>query len=124
MIKVTHEFASKYIRYIYAPAHLILAVIAVYSRNRYPDLFRRITVGFSVGVFATLVLDAVRQLGVIYEWLPSDTPELFGKIATGSTDRKEFLSVGLLIHFLNGASFGLFYTFVWGKRPSYRNAIG
>lgn len=122
MIKVAHEFAKKYIKYLYAPSQLVLATIAIYSKKRYPDLFHRITVGASVGMFATLILDAVRQLGVIYEWLPSDTPELFGKMATGSTERREFLPVGLLVHFLNGASFGVFYAFVWGKRPSYLRA--
>lgn len=122
MIMEAHKFASKYIRYIYAPSYLVLAAISVFSRKRYPDLFRRITIGISGGIFATLVLDAVRQLGVIYEWLPSDTPELFGKMATGSMERKKFLPAGLLIHFLNGGSFGVFYAFVWGKRSSYLSA--
>ncbi|MCZ6505075.1 MAG: hypothetical protein O6834_03720, partial [Actinobacteria bacterium] len=27
------------------------------------------------------------------------------------------------VHFLNGANFGLFYTFVWGKRRSYAIAV-
>ena len=29
----------------------------------------------------------------------------------------------LLIHFLNGANFGLIYAFVWGKRKNARSAV-
>lgn len=124
MIKTAHKFATPYIKYVFIPAQLVLAAITIFSENKYPDLFRRITVGASVGIFSTLVLDAIRQLGVIYEWLPSDMAEVFGKMATGSTERRKFLPIGLLIHFLNGANFGLFYSFVWGKRSSYLSAAG
>lgn len=123
VIKGAHKFAVPYIKYVFIPSQLVLTVITLYSRTRYPDLLRRITVGVGAGIFASLVLDAVRQLGVIYEWLPSDTPELFGKMATGSSERSEFLPVGLFIHYWNGANFGVFYTFVWGKRSSYLSAI-
>lgn len=124
MVKLAHEFASWYIPVVYIPSLLILAGIAFYSRRQYPGVFRRIVVGFGAGIVATIALDTVRQLGVIYQWLPSDTPTLFGKMATGSTELAVFLPVGILIHYLNGANFGLFYTFVWGKRPSYANATG
>jgi hypothetical protein len=33
------------------------------------------------------------------------------------------LSAGVVVHYLNGANFGLFYAFVWGKRASYRSAV-
>lgn len=124
MIKSAHEFASLYIPLVYIPALLILGGVVVYSRTRYPGLSRRIVIGFSMGIIATLALDAIRQMGVIYGWLPSDTPEMFGKMVTGSPELAVFLPVGVLIHYLNGANFGLFYAFVWGKRPSYANAAG
>lgn len=122
MIKLAHEFASWYIPLIYIPAFLILGGIAIYSRTQHPGLFRRIVVGFGAGIIATIALDAVRQMGVIYEWLPADTPVLFGKMATGSAELAIFLPVGVLVHYLNGANFGLFYAFVWGKRGSYLSA--
>ena len=75
-----------------------------------------------MGAVATLALDAVRQAGVIHGWLPGDTPVMFGKMATGSNNFPLFYSVGLLVHYLNGANFGLFYVFVWGKRESYLSA--
>jgi hypothetical protein len=119
---VAHEFASIYIPFVFVPAMVALLAIAIYGRAHYPDLTRRIVVGFSMGVIATLALDAVRQAGVINGWLPGDTPIMFGKMATGSPDFVKIYSAGLLVHYLNGANFGLFYAFVWGKRSSYRSA--
>jgi hypothetical protein len=120
---VAHDFARWYVPLIYAPAMLLLLAVALYSRRHYPDLFRRIVVGFGLGALATIALDVVREAGVIYKWLPADTPFIFGKMATGSATFAVFYPVGLLVHYLNGANFGLFYAFVWGKRPSYRSAI-
>lgn len=122
VITVAHQFAAAYLPFVYLPALLVLAGIALYSRTRYPDLYRRIVVGFSAGAIATIALDVARQTGVIYGWLPADTPVLFGKMATASSSFAIFYSAGLLIHYLNGANFGLFYAFVWGKRESYRMA--
>jgi hypothetical protein len=119
---VAHEFAAIYIPFVYVPAMVVLLIIGIYGRNHYPDLTRRIVVGFSMGVIATLGLDAVRQSGVINGWLPGDTPIMFGKMATGSPDFIKIYSAGLLVHYLNGANFGLVYAFVWGKRRSYRSA--
>jgi len=119
---VAHEFATSYIPWVYLPALFILVGIALYSRRRYPDLFRRILVGFGLGAVATLALDAVRQAGVIHGWLPGDTPVMFGKMATGSSNFARLYTVGLLVHYLNGANFGLVYAFVWGKRSSFRSA--
>ena len=123
VLSVAHEFARWYIPLVWIPAMVLLGGIVWYSRRRYPDLFRRIVVGFAMGAVATIALDAVRQSGVINGWLPGDTPEMFGKMATGSADFGLYYPVGVLVHFLNGASFGLFYAFVWGKRGSYRAAV-
>ncbi len=122
VISVAHEFAVWYIPLILLPAIAVLTTVALYSRHRYPDLYRRITVGLGMGAVATIALDAVRQAGVIHGWLPADTFVMFGKMATGSPTFAVFYPAGILVHYLNGANFGLFYAFVWGKRRSYASA--
>ncbi len=124
VITVAHDFATWYIPLIYLPALIALAAIALYSRRHYPELFRRIWVGFGMGAVATIALDAVRQAGVIHGWLPADTFVMFGKMASGSPKFAVYYPTGILVHYLNGANFGLFYSFVWGKRKSYAAAVG
>ena len=123
VVITAHEFASYYIPIIYIPSILILIAITLYSRTKYPDLFRRIVVGLAVGAISTIALDAVRQSGVIHGWLPADMPILFGKAATGSRSFAVYYPVGLFIHFFNGANFGLVYAFVWGKRNNFKSAV-
>lgn len=123
MIMTAHQFASLYVPFIYVPALLVLSAVAVYARNRYPDIFRRIVVGLGAGAVSTVALDFFRQMGVINGWLPQDTPFLFGKMVTLSNTFAVVYSVGFLVHFLNGANFGLFFAFVWGKQDSYGRAI-
>ncbi len=123
VISTAHLFAKWYVPLVYVPAMLLLLGIALYCRRRYPDVFRRIVVGFGLGAVATIALDAVRQAGVIHGWLPADTPVMFGKMATGSANFAFFYPVGLAVHYLNGANFGLFYAFVWGKRKSYLSGV-
>lgn len=123
MIKEAHSFAMFYLPFVYIPGLVILLAVVLYSRRNLPDVFRRIVVGFGIGALATFALDAIRQIGVIHGFLPGDTPELFGKMITlGDTFGKTW-PVGMLIHIINGANFGLFYAFVWGKRNSYKNAL-
>ena len=122
LLSVAHQFASWYVPLVYVPALAVLLAIAWYSRTRYPGLYRRIVVGFAMGAVATLALDAVRQMGVINGWLPADTTVLFGKLVTGSSNFATFWPAGLLVHFVDGADFGLFFAFVWGKRSSFRSA--
>ena len=124
LISIAHELAAGYVPFVYLPAMVVLAAIVLYARNRYPGLFRRIVVGFSMGAVATLALDAIRQMGVIHGWLPGDTPVLFGKMAAGPGAPFALLwPAGLAVHYLNGAGFGLFYAFVWGRRGSYGSAV-
>lgn len=124
VVASAHEFARLYIPFVYLPALVLVAGVAWYCRGRYPSLFRRIVVGASAGAIATLALDAVRQAGVIRGWLPEDMTVMFGMAATGSSSLAVFWPAGLAIHFLNGANFGLFYAFVWGKRGSLLQAAG
>jgi hypothetical protein len=119
VIITPHEFARLYIPWVYLPAMIALIAITLYCRRHYPDVFRRIVVGFGFGAICTIALDSFRQMGVINGWLPGDTPTMFGKMATGSNNFALYYPAGLLVHFLNGANFGIFYTFVWGKRKSY-----
>lgn len=123
VIITAHEFAKYYISIVYLPAMVLLVGITLYCRKQYPDVFRRIVVGLAFGAVCTIVLDSFRQMGVIHGWLPGDTPSMFGKMVTGSQNFNVYYPAGLLVHFLNGAGFGLFYAFVWGKRGSYKTAV-
>jgi len=123
LIPTAHGFASTYLLFVYVPALLALLGVILYSRRRYPDLFRRIVVGLGAGVVGTIALDAARQAGVIHGWLPGDTPVMFGQLVTGpGASFALFYPVGLFVHYMNGANFGLFYAFVWGKQGSYGKA--
>ncbi len=123
VILTAHEFSDIYVPFVLIPALVILAGITWYSHSRNPDLFRRIVVGLFAGVVATVALDFFRQMGVINGWLAGDTPTMFGKMATGSSNVAVYYSTGYVIHLLNGANFGLVYAFVWGRRKSYQSAI-
>lgn len=123
VLLTAHEFAKFYVPLVYIPALIALVVVAWYCRNHYPDVFRRIVVGLAFGALATVSLDFFRAMGVINKWLPGDTPLMFGKVVTGSKSFSVFYPVGFFVHFMNGANFGLFYTFVWGKRKNYASAI-
>lgn len=118
VIRTAHEVAAWYVPWVYMPALVVLVLIVLGTYRRYPDICRRILGGLCAGAIATLALDAVRQAGVIHGWLPGDTPVMFGKMATGSNDFGVFYPVGQFVHYMNGANFGLFYTFVWGKQGS------
>jgi hypothetical protein len=124
VIRTAHEFAAWYIPWVYVPALVVLILIIFGTYRRYPDMCRRIVSGLCAGAIATLALDAVRQAGVIHGWLPGDTPVMFGKMATGSNNFGVFYPVGQFVHYFNGANFGLFYAFVWGRQESNWAAAG
>lgn len=123
IIRVAHEFGGPYMLYVYIPAMIVLVWIILHSRKNYPDLYRRIVIGLVAGAIATIGLDWIRQMGVIAGWLPADTPEMFGKMVTGSNDFVEYYWVGQFIHFMNGANFGLFFTLVFGNYSSYKKTV-
>ena len=123
VIMTAHEFAKVYIPWVMVPAMIVLLTVTLYCRRRYPDIFHRIVIGLAMGAIATVALDFFREMGVINKWLPGDTPAMFGKMATGSNKLDVYYPVGFFVHFLNGADFGLFYAFVWGKRKTYRSAL-
>lgn len=123
IIRVAHEFGLPYFLYVYIPALLILTGIIFYSYKKYPDLYRRITVGLLAGAIATIGLDWIRQMGVMNGWLPADTPEMFGKMVTGSSNFNKYYWIGQFVHFMNGADFGLVFTLVFGNFKSLRKTI-
>ena len=124
MILEAHQFARFYIPLVYLPAIVALVAVILYSRSRYPDLFRRIVYGMLAGMVATVALDFFRQMGVINGWLPGDTPAMFGKMASGSRSFTVFYPVGYFVHYMNGANFGLFFTLVWGRQNSRLRSVG
>ncbi|PHR71084.1 MAG: hypothetical protein COA66_10205 [Arcobacter sp.] len=123
IIKVAHEFGLPYTLYLYIPSMIILVGIMIYSKFKYPDLSRRLIIGFAAGAIATIGLDWVRQMGVLNGWLPGDTPVMFGKMITGSSSFNEYFWIGQLSHFLNGAGFGLIFTIVFGNFNSYKKTM-
>lgn len=123
IIRVAHEFGLPYFLYVYIPALLILTGIIFYSYKKYPDLYRRIIVGLLAGAIATIGLDWIRQMGVMNGWLPGDTPEMFGKMVTGSSNFNKYYWIGQFVHFMNGADFGLVFTLVFGNFKSLRKTI-
>lgn len=120
VMQVAHEFATPYVLFLYVPSLIALAGITLHARRHYPDVFRRIVVGLCAGAIATIGLDWIRQMGVIRGWLPGDTPEMFGKAITGSAEFAKYYWIGQASHFMNGADFGLCFTFFFGNFPSYR----
>ncbi len=115
-IGVMHQFSQWYTPFILLPALIVLVLVALYTRRDFPELSNRILAGFVAGAVATFALDTFRELGVIHGWLPMDTVQLFGKMIMGpQSSELAWTSVGMFYHFLNGASFGVFYAIVWGK---------
>lgn len=123
-LPLAHSFAAQiYIPWILLPGLLVLIVLSAYCRQRYPDIYRRVIVGAATGAVATVVLDTVRLTGVVHGWLPADSPMVFGKLITGSEVFEVYYPVGVLAHYVFGADFGIFYTFVWGKQKNYWWAV-
>lgn len=115
-LPVMHAFARVYVWAVWLPSLVALVLVALYSRRHLPALANRIGAGLGAGALATFVLNFFRQLGVLHGWLPVDSPILFGKMILGpQAQGPTLLLVGLIYHFLNGASFGAFYTLVWGR---------
>lgn len=124
VLQVAHEFAGPYTLFLYLPAIVVLFALAMFSKKRYLDVYRRIVVGLAAGAIATIGLDWIRQMGVLNGWLPADTPVMFGKAITGSNDFATFYWVGQLAHFMNGADFGLCFAFFFGRKASRVRTVG
>ena len=123
IIRVAHEFAVPYLFILYIPAIIFLIWSIAYTRKAYPDLHRRIIVGLGAGAIATIGLDWIRQMGVLNGWLPGDTPEMFGKMISGSNSYLKYYWVGQFAHFFNGADFGLVFTLVFGRFNTLKKTV-
>ncbi len=123
VLKIAHQFGGPYMLYFYIPAMIVLIWIIFYSKKNYPDLYRRIVFGLLAGAIATIGLDWIREMGVINTWLPGDTPKMFGTMVTGNISFNSYFLIGQFVHYMNGANFGLVFTFFFGNFTSYKKTI-
>jgi len=123
VLKVAHEFGGPYMLYFYIPAMIVLIWIIFYTKKNYPDLYRRIVFGLLAGAIATIGLDWIREMGVIKTWLPGDTPKMFGTMVTGNIAFNSYFLIGQFVHYMNGANFGLVFTFFFGNFANYKKTI-
>ncbi len=121
IVMTVHQFMAWYLPYVLIPSLVILLLITLYSRTRYPRLFNRIIAGLGAGALGTIALDIFRYpLGVQLGGLPGDLPTMFGMFITGTMPATTaVILIGYLYHFLNGAGFGLTYTLIAGKAKWY-----
>lgn len=101
------------------PGMLIVAGILIYARHAGLDrLHRRLWVGVVGGVVLTMALDVVRVAGVHLGYLP-DSVTMFGNLITGAAPMTHptpgSYALGGLYHYLNGVSFALVYSIVFGR---------
>lgn len=100
---------------------LLVIVLVVASARGHRRLVNRMVAGAGVGLVATLALEAVRITGFRLGWMPGDLPRLMGVLLTdrfmlGPSTVSDML--GYSYHFWNGASFGIIYSILLGKRST------
>lgn len=99
---------------------LLVTVIAVTWARGHRALGRRMLAGLAAGAVATLGLEAVRLTGFHLGGMPGDMPKLLGVLLTdrfmlGPSTLSNI--AGYAYHFWNGATFGLVFAVVFGRRP-------
>lgn len=107
----------------------IIVIIAVYIIARSQErtvLTRRILIGAISGVIATVGLEVVRIFGFKMGWMPGDMPKLLGVLLTnrfmeGPSAGSNIL--GYAYHYWNGASFGIIYAVLFGRKPVWWGLI-
>jgi len=120
------------------PSVIVIFAIGILSRNKFPQITKRIFVGMSAGAVASFALEAIRIPGYMFaKWLPMDSmislPGLLltEKISSLSEVKQVIMQsgvamnlyhapldafmVGALWHFWNGATFGIVYALIIGK---------
>jgi hypothetical protein len=118
MMQQIHAFTVVYMWAAVVPALLILLGITVYAYRRYPRLYNRIVWGLMAGLIATVGLELIRLPGVLGGAFPGDMPAMFGQMISGQQGAPALLA-GYPYHFLNGATFALMYTLLFGKARWY-----
>jgi uncharacterized Tic20 family protein len=117
-MKEIHVFTVGYVWFALIPALLVLLGIAAYAYRRYPRLYNRIAWGLGAGAIATLGLELIRLPGVLAGAFPGDMPGVFGQMIVGQKGALALIA-GYTYHFLNGATFGIMYTLLFGKARWY-----
>jgi len=120
------------------PSVIIIFIIGILSRSKFPRLSNRLFVGMSAGAIASLALEAIRIPGYMFaKWMPMDSmislPGLLltEKITALSEVKQVIMRSGVpmnlytapmdaflaggLWHFWNGATFGIIYALLLGK---------
>ena len=119
--------------WLLVPSFGVLALaLAVAIARKHMGLVRRMLIGATAGMIATLGLEVVRSAGFHYGTMPGDLPRLMGvlimdRFMDGPSSLSDFL--GYAYHFWNGATFGMIFTIILGRKPTsfgvaYGFAIG
>lgn len=109
------------------PSIILLAIVIIIVKLAgYRNLNRQIATGLLGGILATLGLEVVREIGFRLGGMPGEMPQLMGvlmfdRFAMGPN----WLSNigGWTYHFWNGASFGLIYSLLLGRPPSWSGPV-
>ena len=109
-----------YFFYLLVPAAVAFLIILFATRRLGSGLlFNRLAVGVLAGIALTLALDVVRLTGYNLGFLPANMPQVFGLQIVGKMPMKAEATAastffGYLYHFMNGVTFGVVYTMVFG----------
>lgn len=99
---------------------LLAGVITVAAARGQNELVRRALSGAAAGAVATLGLEVVRTASFRLGGMPGDMPRLMGVLLTdrfmvGPSGLSDVL--GYAAHFWNGASFGIIFAVLAGRKP-------
>ncbi len=109
------------------PSLLVMAVVLIVSRVLgMTGLFRQIVTGIVGGLFATVALEVVREIGFHMGGMPGDMPKLLGvllldRFALGPSTASNI--AGWAYHFWNGAAFGIVYSLLFGRPPWWSGVV-
>lgn len=101
---------------------ILLALLATSLARGHARLTRRLLVGAGAGIAATAGLELVRMSSFHLGGMPGDLPRLMGVLLTdrfmlGPSPLSDAL--GFLYHFWNGASFGILFAVILGRRSTW-----
>jgi len=109
------------------PAIAVLLAATLFAQMRgYTQLANRVLVGAAAGVVATVGLEIVRMYSFHHGGMPGDLPRLMGVLLTdqfmvGPSDISDAL--GYTYHYWNGASFGIIFAVLLGKKPVFWGVV-
>ncbi len=105
---------------------VLIVVIFITIGLGHRVLARRMIAGLAAGTIATLGLEVVRTTSFHLGGMPGDLPRLLGVLMTdrfmlGPSRLSDVL--GYSYHFWNGASFGLIFAVIFGRRSLWWSSI-